>query len=162
MKRLVYKFGKIVFWLSWPIFWLMLNNTERSRLLLFYDGRLLVVKDWFNYKWSLPGGGKHPNESSQEAVIREVKEELGFKLDTKTVKPLFSEKVRYKGLNVQLDYLVAQVTVKPEVKVQWLEVSNFAWLLPSELNAQNAGLDVVHGLAKILKGKFKFATMKAG
>jgi len=42
-------------------------------------------------KWSLFGGGIKRGESPKQAVIREVKEELGFKLDKSKLKILFKK-----------------------------------------------------------------------
>ena len=45
------------------------------------DGRVLVCRLTYKNDWDLPGGVVEVNESPQEAVSREVEEELGLDLD---------------------------------------------------------------------------------
>lgn len=42
--------------------------------------KVLMVKNIDNDTWSLPGGGVEGNESLEEALIREVKEETGYEI----------------------------------------------------------------------------------
>jgi 8-oxo-dGTP diphosphatase len=56
---------------------------RRSRLgaaaVIFHpDGRLLLVRHSYGRRnWELPGGGRQANESAEQAVLREVREEVG-------------------------------------------------------------------------------------
>ena len=40
------------------------------------------------YKWGIFGGGVKLNESPEKAVLREIKEELGIKLNEKEINPI--------------------------------------------------------------------------
>ena len=42
------------------------------------DGRVLLVRERSNGKWTLPGGWADQNESPKEGIVREVLEESGF------------------------------------------------------------------------------------
>lgn len=48
------------------------------RAFILNQGRVLLVKERSDGRWSLPGGWADVNESASEAVIRETKEETGF------------------------------------------------------------------------------------
>jgi ADP-ribose pyrophosphatase YjhB (NUDIX family) len=48
------------------------------RGVVFRDGRILLVKEAADLRWTLPGGWADPYESPREAVEREVCEESGF------------------------------------------------------------------------------------
>ncbi|MGE5410389.1 MAG: NUDIX hydrolase [Clostridiales bacterium] len=48
------------------------------RGVVFRDGRILLVKEKLDGKWTLPGGWADPNETPSHAVEREVFEESGF------------------------------------------------------------------------------------
>lgn len=49
---------------------------------LFFDsaGKLLILKPTYKDGWTIPGGVVDENESPREALIREVKEELGLSI----------------------------------------------------------------------------------
>lgn len=41
-------------------------------------GRLVLVKLWYARGWRLPGGGRNHSESALDAVLRELREEIGL------------------------------------------------------------------------------------
>ena len=45
----------------------------------FVDGRVLMVRELSDGKWTLPGGWADVNQSAGECVVREIAEESGFK-----------------------------------------------------------------------------------
>jgi ADP-ribose pyrophosphatase YjhB (NUDIX family) len=45
----------------------------------FQDGRVLMVREISDGKWTLPGGWADVNQSAGECVVREIAEESGFK-----------------------------------------------------------------------------------
>lgn len=55
---------------------LMLENTS---------GELLIVKANYKPYWTLPGGIVDDNETPKQAVIREVQEEVGLRVDPATI-----------------------------------------------------------------------------
>jgi 8-oxo-dGTP pyrophosphatase MutT (NUDIX family) len=42
---------------------------------------VLLIKNTYRWKWSLPGGWVDPNESFLDAAAREVAEETGYEID---------------------------------------------------------------------------------
>lgn len=59
---------------------LLIDDCER--LLLFEDSDAAVARRW----WILPGGGIDPGEDELTAVLREIKEETGHRLDPADVR----------------------------------------------------------------------------
>jgi ADP-ribose pyrophosphatase YjhB (NUDIX family) len=48
----------------------------------FVDGRVLLVREIIDGKWTLPGGWADINQSAAECVVREIAEESGFEART--------------------------------------------------------------------------------
>ena len=56
---------------------LLSKRTVGARCLLIKDGQVLLVKHTYTPKWYTVGGGVEPGESTLQAVLRELKEEVG-------------------------------------------------------------------------------------
>lgn len=62
----------------------MVNKVQVSDVVLVRGGRVLLVqqlKPSAFGKWGLPGGKAEPGETPEQAVLREIQEELGVTLD---------------------------------------------------------------------------------
>lgn len=42
------------------------------------ERKLILVRHRYARGWRVPGGGRHPHESAEEAVLRELREEIGL------------------------------------------------------------------------------------
>ena len=48
------------------------------RGVVFRDGKILLIKERLDDRWSLPGGWADPGQSPSESVVREILEESGY------------------------------------------------------------------------------------
>ena len=56
------------------------------------NGRVLLVRHTYGRRgWELPGGGRRPKESLEQAVFREVREELGVRALTAELRAIYYE-----------------------------------------------------------------------
>src|SRR6202011_3112819 len=56
------------------------------------DNRVLLVRHSYGRRgWELPGGGRKRKESLQQAVVREVREELGVEAMTAELRAVYYE-----------------------------------------------------------------------
>jgi 8-oxo-dGTP pyrophosphatase MutT (NUDIX family) len=56
------------------------------------NGQVLLVHHSYGQRgWELPGGGRQPKESLQQAVLREVREELGVEAMTPELRAVYYE-----------------------------------------------------------------------
>ena len=99
------------------------------------DGRLLLVKHTYDRYWYLPGGGRKESEPAEQALARELREELGIRharVDRKLA-TYFSER---EGKRDTIDIFVVQAEAVE--KLQRLEIAAAQWFdldaLPADVS----------------------------
>lgn len=120
--------GRVAFWLGWPLWWLILRGSERSRVLLVANDRVLLTRGTLSAgEWSLPGGGIHRGENVAIGASREIYEELGIVLTADQLRALAVEPARNSGIAYNAHFLVARLDeyVKP---MPSLEVAEARWV----------------------------------
>lgn len=88
------------------------------------DGRLLLVKHTYARYWYLPGGGRKESEPPEEALARELREELGIR-DVRVERHLATYFSEFEGKRDTVDVYVVR-TAEPE-KLQRLEIAAAQW-----------------------------------
>lgn|ERR1035438_923867 len=140
--------GRISYYLLWPGIAIYLHGSQRTRIVLFAEDYILVVKAWLSDgKWSLPGGGIHNGESIIEGLFRELHEETGVELKTNDINELLSENFRLHGTRVKLHYFSASVPARLPVRKQRGEIIDVQWLHQSKLDHSNTGKDALRAIA---------------
>jgi mutator protein MutT len=84
---------------------------EVSAALIFRDGKLLITQRHANAHlgglWEFPGGKREPNETFEECLAREIREELGIEI---CVGKLFEEIVHdYPDKSVHLKFFICEL-----------------------------------------------------
>lgn len=95
------------------------------------DGRILLVRQRHTRGWSLAGGLLSHGESPREAVVREVFEELGVRIDPDDV----AEAVPHALVNPQTRRVdvVFTLTRAGEVTADGIEILEAKWFAPDDL-----------------------------
>lgn len=101
---------------------------------LLHEGRVLLGKRAPPRReagsWELPGGKVEPGETDEEALVRELAEELG--VDVRPVRLLASVVHHYPHASIELvAWECALVAGEPEAR----EHSELRWLLPADVPA---------------------------
>ncbi len=116
-------FGKIIYFFGYPLFRLLIKNTNRTYILVEAEGKFLLTKNWLGKqeKWRLPGGGIIKKESPAAAVTRELKEEVGIIIEEKQLIALNHVPIRSK---FHYNYFLFKVLLNelPEVKPDKREI----------------------------------------
>ena len=82
IKKLYALATRIVTFLGFPITGIILHGSRRVRVLIIAKEHVLLQRTSVGtQQWSLPGGGVEKHETDKQAVIREVAEEVGLKVE---------------------------------------------------------------------------------
>jgi 8-oxo-dGTP diphosphatase len=107
--------------------WIAPVHTVGALCFLERDGRILLLRQYHRSGWTLPGGLLNRGEDAATAVVREVREETGLRIE---VGVPFATLVEPRSRRV--DILFA-VPVRTEVAVYVAgEAARAAWLTPAE------------------------------
>lgn len=120
------------------------NQSATASAIIFSQGKLLLVQRAREPNlgaWDFPGGFVEPNEHPLQAMVREVKEELGAKIDCIELFGVYGPtKYEYQGtINYNCDlYYFAQLTSDPAALKPADDVAKAAWFsintLPQSTN----------------------------
>lgn len=99
------------------------------------DGRMLLVKHTYDRYWYLPGGGRKEGEPPDQALARELYEELGIRA-ARIERPFATYYSEREGKRDTIDVFVAHAdTIE---KLQRMEISAAQWFaldaLPSDIS----------------------------
>ena len=96
------------------------------------EGRMLVIRRSRRVvaplTYCFPGGGIHPGESEEEALVREVREELGV-----TVRPVRRLWRCTTDWKVELAWWLGELEPDAEPAANPAEVDSIHWLTPAEM-----------------------------
>jgi ADP-ribose pyrophosphatase YjhB (NUDIX family) len=150
--RLRQYLGIAGFWLAWPAFYVYLARSERTRIVVMYQGRVLVIKNWLSDgRWSLPGGGLHTGEPPVIGAARELCEETGVAVKPEALQLLGGGRYQLHGLHYPFQSFVVMLQEEPELHRQRIEVSEIRWMDPRTLDSKTTSPDVLDSLALLKK-----------
>lgn len=116
------------------------------------DNRILATQRGYGEfinQWEFPGGKIEAGETKQEALIREVKEELNVLIQIE--KFAINIKYQYPNFFLDMDCYMASII---EGKIELLEHNNAKWLTVDELDSVNwipADIQIIDHLKEELK-----------
>jgi len=142
------------------IFWFFVNpirqfywfvfrpKTRGVKCIIQWEDKILFVHlTYANLIWTVPGGGVNKNESFEEAVRREVKEEVGITLGE--VK-MFREYINTKQYKIDTVQCFWSKVKEPYFKIDNLEISEAKWSNIADIpNSHRPGLVEVLSYVKL-------------
>jgi len=100
----------------------------------------------------LPGGFVDHNESLEQALIREVYEELSFNIQPEAIAYLTSEPNIYEYKNITYNTIdsifVIKLTEKPNIALEKSEITEVLWLKKDKINIEQLAFS---SIKKVLK-----------
>ena len=136
--------GRIIYYIFFPLISLVIRFTTRTRVILEFEGKILVVKGWLgDNKWFLPGGGLHKHESPEKGALRELYEETSIKIVESDLKKI-GQGIYDEGDTKYRYYLYyVRLNEKPKVKKQQLEIIDTKWIKPEEISVSNSSKELI-------------------
>ena len=121
---------------------------EVAAALIFHQGRLLITQRntgaHLGGLWEFPGGKREPDETWEDCVAREIREELGVEM---AVGPLFESLIHaYPEKTVRLKFFTGRL-ISGEPRV--LGCAAFQWVTQSDLDQYAFPAADAHLLAKL-------------
>ena len=117
----------------------MKDNVEVVAAVIVKDGNILATQRGygeFKGKWEFPGGKIQKGESQEEALIREIKEELNA--DINVVDYLTTVSYEYPKFNLIMHTYICSLVNDPKFvyhNEKEFEHENMVWLEPSDLDS---------------------------
>ncbi len=109
------------------------------------DGLYLIVQrnrvKYMGLRWEFPGGKVEPDETFQEALSREIEEELSIQIDVH--EKIAQEKYKDDQINVDLHYYLCS---QKSSKIRLNEHENIAWIAKKDFGKY----DFVEGDGNVL------------
>ncbi len=141
MKYLLIK----IFWfLGRPVqrlYWFIFRPTLRGvKCIIENNDKFLLVKlNYAHHRWIIPGGGVKKNESSLQAAVREVKEEVG--LDVKNLVSIgsYTSNKDYKENIVEIFLANSDIL---DTKIDPIEIETAGWFEKSNF-PENVGVSML-------------------
>lgn len=96
------------------------------------DGRILLVKAAYRWRWGLPGGLMDAGESPADAVVRETLEETGLRI-TLTSEPKVLVETSLQRVNFLYTAVPAAGADPDAVTPQAAEILELGWFSPDAL-----------------------------
>lgn len=132
MKNLV---GVAAYILSYPLLFLVLRGTRRTRVVLIVENEVLLLKPVLGLgTYILPGGGLKKNEIPVQSAARELREETGIALRTDEFRYTGEFTSRHNFIKVKLHIFRAALSKKPEIRLHKFEIAEFRWVDISQLD----------------------------
>lgn len=133
--------GRIIYYLAWPLAWLLARNTRRSRVLIICKNEILLTKSFISpsNRWSLPGGGVKKSEADKVCASRELREELGIVVDPTNLRELGEIADKDHGIPYTAAILALPCDKSRKFK-KGHEIIEFAWFPIKKLPANRKPL----------------------
>jgi 8-oxo-dGTP diphosphatase len=112
-------------------------STHGALVVLWHQGELLLVQNSYVPYRSLPGGYVARNETSRDAAIRELREEIGIAAQPDELQKVYDEVKDWEGKRDHVEIFSLELSGRPTIRIDHREVVAAEWFAPERALAQN-------------------------
>lgn len=142
--------GTAGFYLLWPVWFVYFRlNPIRTRALIISEGEVVLVKGWLGKNdWNLPGGGVKKGESFENALKREIKEEVDLILDPDKFSQFGTRINNQHKLKYTAHFYVYHLNRRAELKIGFPEIVDAKWININNIGAYKLSKEAKFALKK--------------
>jgi 8-oxo-dGTP diphosphatase len=97
---------------------------------MFHDQDILLIRNSYVSYYSLPGGYVRSRETSREAAVRELAEEVGVYAGAERLELALDEQNDWQGKRDHVEIFVLELAERPHVRIDQREVIRAEWFSP--------------------------------
>jgi ADP-ribose pyrophosphatase YjhB (NUDIX family) len=115
------------------VYWSVRRPTTNGALVTLWNrGEVLLVRNSYVNYYTLPGGYLRRGETSRQAALRELREEVGVSAASDDLRLLIDETHEWEGKHDHVSIFALELEDRPKVKVDNREVVHAAWYPPDQ------------------------------
>jgi ADP-ribose pyrophosphatase YjhB (NUDIX family) len=99
---------------------------------IWHGGEVLLVRNSYQPLLSMPGGYRRRGEAPVETARRELREEVGLRVEAAELVPVFTMRHPWLGKDEHVDVLELHPAERPVLAIDRREVSEARFYLPAE------------------------------
>jgi 8-oxo-dGTP diphosphatase len=124
-------------------------HTSGALVAAWHDGKILLVKNSYRKQYTLPGGYVRPGEDPRAAAARELREEVGMRLDKERLTHAYHGTKSFEFRHDTLDIYETELDAAPELDIDRREIVWAGLKTPAEARE----LGIVPHLEEYLEGR---------
>jgi ADP-ribose pyrophosphatase YjhB (NUDIX family) len=113
-------------------YWKIRRPTTHGTLVALWNrGEILLVRNSYVPYYSLPGGYMRRGEEARDAVIRELREEVGIGVTANQLELVLDKTHEWEGKHDHVQIFSVDIPSRPEIQVDHREVIEASWWAPA-------------------------------
>jgi ADP-ribose pyrophosphatase YjhB (NUDIX family) len=127
-----YQLGYVFAYRAMRTYWRLRRPTTHGALVtLWNDGEVLLVRNSYVPYYSIPGGYVRKRETARDAVVRELREEVGIDAVPERLELVFEDTHDWEGKRDHVTIFSLELPERPDVAVDHREVIEASWWTPA-------------------------------
>ena len=115
------------------VYWSVRRPTTNGALVTLWNrGEVLLVRNSYVHYYTLPGGYLRRGETSRQAALRELREEVGVTAQSDDLTLLIDETHDWEGKQDHVSIFALELEERPVIKVDHREVIDASWFAPED------------------------------